>query len=90
MRHLPWVPRSCLRRLTRRLFPDGRWQDSALRQPGPAMASGHDRRHALRGFSKTITASETYISRDPKRTYVPNHDANCPYFSPDSPTTVSV
>ena len=46
-RHLPWVPRSCLRRLTRRLFPYGRWQDSALRPSGPAVASGHDRKQSI-------------------------------------------
>src|SRR5690606_5490098 len=79
IRHLPWVPRSCLRRMTRRLFPCCHWQDSAWRQPGPAMASGPDRRHASGGISKTITASETYVSQTLNQTFSANHDANCPH-----------
>src|ERR671930_102134 len=49
-----------LRRFTRRLFPYGRWQDSALRQPGLVVTSGDDRRQGIRGISKTIRASETH------------------------------
>src|SRR3954454_582738 len=80
-RRLPWVPRSCLRRLTRRLFPFRRWQDSALRQTGLGLPSGHDRRHALGGISKTIRASETHPTLSPKWTFGAKCDVNSRCFS---------
>src|SRR5690242_6855304 len=48
--------------------PHGRWQDSALRPWGPAVASGHDRKQSIRGISKTIRAFETHLSLSPNRT----------------------
>jgi hypothetical protein len=55
--------------LTRRLFPYGRWQDSALRPQGLAVASDHDRKQSIAGISKTIRAYETHISLSPNRTF---------------------
>jgi hypothetical protein len=47
-----------------------------LRQPGLVVTSGHDRRHAIRGISKTIRASEIYLSPCIYGTFGANGDVN--------------